>query len=167
MNLRALSRVFTLSPYLFAVSSVVATRVFSQYALSEVLAVVAFVCGLALWRADRSTDRLIAVGAALGIGGWALKGIFVWLGIGAEAHDMATHETTPGNPLLLHIHHLFFNIGFLFFVAAAIRATVKNWRGNATMTLLTTFFTSALFTLGSWASSSPIGLSPDRWRSIV
>jgi hypothetical protein len=131
MDLRALIRVFPLSPYLLAVSSVVATRIFSQHALSEVLAVLAFLCGLALWRADRSTDRLIPIGAALGLGGLALKGIFVWLGIGAEGHDMTTHETTPGNPLLLHIHHLFFNIGFLFYIAAVIRAGIKTIKGIA------------------------------------
>lgn len=51
--------------------------------------------------------RLIAVGAALGIGGLALKGLFVWLGVGPETHDMTTHEITPENPLLLNIHHLF------------------------------------------------------------
>ena len=108
-----------------AIASVIATRGFGQHTLSEGLAVVAFLSGLALWRSDRTTDRLIPIGAALGIGGVALKGIFVWLDVGAEFHDMTTHETTPGNPLLLHIHHLFFNIGFLFFIAAAIRARRK------------------------------------------
>ncbi len=128
MNARALTRVFTLCPYLLAVSSVGATRIFSQRALSEVLAILAFLCGLALWRADRSTDRLIPLGAALGIGGVVLKGIFVWLGIGIEVYDTSTHETRPENPLLLHIHHLFFNIGFLFYIAAAIRAGIKEIR---------------------------------------
>ena len=94
MNSRALTRVFPLSPYLLAVLSVGATRIFSQHTLSEVLAVLAFLCGLALWRADRSTDRLILIGAALGISGLALKGIFVWLGVGAEGHDVTTHENT-------------------------------------------------------------------------
>ncbi len=128
MNSRALTGVFPLSPYLLAVSSVGATRIFSQHTLSEVLAVLAFLCGFALWRADRSSDRLIPLGAALGIGGVVLKGIFVWLGIGTEVHDMSTHETTPGNPQLLHIHHLFFNIGFLFYIAAAIRDGIKTIR---------------------------------------
>ena len=131
MNSRTLTRAFLLSPFLLAVSSVLATRIFSQHALSEGLAVLAFLCGLALWRADRSTDRLIPVGATLGMGGLVLKGVFVWLGIRAEVHDMSTHETTPGNPLLLHIHHLFFNIGFLFYIAAAIRAGIKKIKGIA------------------------------------
>ena len=126
-----LAKVFLLSPYVLAVSSVIATRTFSQHALSEALAVLAFLCGLALWRANRSTDRLITIGAALGLGGVALKGIFVWLGLGADTHDMTTHEITPGNPLLLHIHHLFFNIGFLFYIAAASRAVIKKIRGKA------------------------------------
>lgn len=125
MDSRLLTRAFSLSPYLLAISSVVATRGFGEHTLSEGLAVVAFLSGLALWRADRSTDRLIPIGAALGIGGLALKGIFVWLGVGTEFHDTTTHETTPGNPLLLHIHHLFFNVGFLFFIGAAIRAGLK------------------------------------------
>ncbi|MDA0892464.1 MAG: hypothetical protein O3C15_09130 [Proteobacteria bacterium] len=125
MDSRLLTRAFSLSPYLLAISSVVATRGFGEHTLSEGLAVVAFLSGLALWRADRSTDRLIPIGAALGIGGLALKGIFVWLGVGTEFHDTTTHETTPGNPLLLHIHHLFFNIGFLFFIGAAIRTGLK------------------------------------------
>jgi len=121
--------VFPLSPYLLALSSVVATRGFSQHTLSEGLAVIALLCGFALlWRADRSTDSLIPVGAALGIGGLALKGIFVWLGIGAKVHDMSTHQTTPGDPLLLHIHHLFFNIGFLFYTTAATRSGIKKIR---------------------------------------
>lgn len=119
-----------LIPLLLAGASIVATQVFKAYSLAEGLAVTAFVCGLALWRLDRSTDRLIIIGAALGLGGLALKGIFVWQGIGAEHHDMSTHETIPGNPLLLHIHHLFFNIGFLFYLAAVIRGVVKAVRGE-------------------------------------
>lgn len=119
-----------LSPFLLAASSVVVTRVFERYALAEALAVAAFLCGAALWRADRTIDRLVPIGAAIGLGGLALKGLFVWSGIGAETHDMTTHVTAPGNPLLLHIHHLFFNIGFLFYIAAAIRTVTKFFRGR-------------------------------------
>lgn len=129
MDSRKFIRVLTLSPLLLAVLSIVATRVFKQYLLAESLAVAAFICGLALSRVDRSSDRVILFGSAIGLGGLALKGIFVWFGIGAEHHDMTTHMTTPGNPLLLHIHHLFFNIGFLFYFAAAIRAVLKRFGG--------------------------------------
>jgi hypothetical protein len=131
MASRTLARIFTLSPYFLAVSSVIATRVFKQHSLSEGLAILAFLFGLALWRTGATTDRLIPIGAALGMGGLALKGVFVWLGIGAETHDMSTHETTPGNPLLIHIHHLFFNVGFLFYFAAAIRSVKNNITGKA------------------------------------
>ncbi len=110
-----------------AVSSIIATRVFKQFSVAEVLAVAAFVCGLASWLADRSTDRLIASGATLGLSGLFLKGIFVLLGIGAEQHDMASHQTTPGNPLFIHIHHLFFNIGFLLYFVAAIRIAIRRF----------------------------------------
>ena len=41
-------------------------------------------------------------------------------GIGAAGHDMETMAETPGNPLLLHIHHLFFNIGYLLFLISLI-----------------------------------------------
>lgn len=124
-------RLIAISPFLLAVSSIVATRILKQYFLAETLAVIAFICGFVLWRVDRSSDRLIVIGATLGIGGLALKGIFIWLGIGLETHDMTTHETVPGNPLLIHIHHLFFNIGFLFYFAAAIRAVIKTFRWGA------------------------------------
>ncbi|MFM7396289.1 MAG: TlpA family protein disulfide reductase [Gammaproteobacteria bacterium] len=53
-----------LIPLLLAGASIVATQVFKAYSLAEGLAVTAFVCGLALWRLDRSTDRLIIIGAA-------------------------------------------------------------------------------------------------------
>lgn len=130
MSSRSPRKFFALSSVLSAIASVVSTRLFEQYALAEVLAVTAFLCGLALWRADRSADRLFVVGAVLGLGGLALKGMFVWLGIGAETHDMNTHAITPGNPLLLHVHHLFFNVGFLCYFAAATRAAVKTIRAR-------------------------------------
>lgn len=129
MNSKVPMKFLHFGPLLMAVSSIIATRLFQQYTLAEGLAIAAFLCGLALWRSDRATDRLIVVGAFIGLGGLALKGVFVLLGIGAEHHDMTTHETVPGNPLLLHIHHLFFNIGFLFYLAAAGRAAVRTLRG--------------------------------------
>lgn len=117
--------------YFLAASSVVATRGFKLYTLSEALAIAAFLCGIALWRIHRSADRLIFVGALLGLGGLILKGVFVLLGIGAESHDMTTHETVPGNPLLLHIHHLFFNVGFVFYFISIVSTVFKKIRtGN-------------------------------------
>jgi len=114
--------------YFLAASSIVATRVFKLFTLSEALAIAAFLCGLALQRVHRSADRLIFIGAMVGLSGLILKGIFVLVGIGAESHDINTHETVPGNPLLLHIHHLFFNIGFVFYFASVIRNLFKKIR---------------------------------------
>jgi hypothetical protein len=34
----------------------------------------------------------------------------------------------PGNPLLLHIHHLFFNIGFVFYFVSIIHTLFKKIR---------------------------------------
>lgn len=131
MSAKLATRVMTFGPYLLAAASIVATRALKQYSLAEGLAIAAFLGGLALWRLDRSTDRLMIIGACLGLGGLLLKGVFVWLGIGAEHHDMTTHETVPGNPVLVHIHHLFFNVGFLFYLAAAIRTAVTTIKAGA------------------------------------
>lgn len=65
-------------------------------------------------------ERLIVIGSLLGLAGLPLKLAFGLLGIGAPAHDMANHASTAGNPLLLHIHHLFFNLGFLVLLISAI-----------------------------------------------
>lgn len=131
MGERLVIKAWTYGAYFLAASSIVATRVFRLYTLSETLAIAAFLCGLALWRIHRSADRLIFVGALLGLGGLILKGVFVLLGIGAESHDMTTHETVPGNPLLLHIHHLFFNVGFVFYFISIVSTVFKKIRtGN-------------------------------------
>ena len=61
--------------------------------------------------------------------GLPLKLLFTLLGIGGPAHDMADHASNAGNPLLLHIHHLFFNLGFLLLLISAvvlIAATIKH-----------------------------------------
>jgi hypothetical protein len=55
----------TAGAFALAVSSIIATRVFKQFSIAEVLAVAAFACGLASWLADRSTDRLITIGFLL------------------------------------------------------------------------------------------------------
>lgn len=130
MSSPATTKACIVGAYALAISSVLLTRVFNQYTLAEVMAVAAFLCGLALWRSTPSADRLILAGAVLGIGGLALKGLFVMLGVGVEHHDMATHETTPANPLLAHIHHLFFNIGFLCYLLSAGRLALSQRRAK-------------------------------------
>ncbi|MDH5276628.1 MAG: hypothetical protein OEW88_09405 [Gammaproteobacteria bacterium] len=115
--------------YGLALSSILVTRIFRAFTLAEVLAVAAFLGGLLLvWRHRGQQpgvrlalpERLIATGSLVGLAGLPLKLLFIVLGIGAPGHDMAGHESTPGSPLLLHIHHLFFNLGFLMLLISAI-----------------------------------------------
>ncbi|MEO8443383.1 MAG: hypothetical protein ABI567_00060 [Gammaproteobacteria bacterium] len=115
--------------YGLALASILVTRVLKAFTLAEALAVAAFLCGLfLLWQHRRRhpgvtlplPERLILIGSLLGLAGLPLKLLFILLGIGAASHDMANHETSAGNPLLLHIHHLFFNLGFLLLLISAI-----------------------------------------------
>lgn len=115
--------------YALALASILFTHVFKMFSLAEALAVAAFICGLLLlWRHRRQQppmrlalpERLIAIGSVVGLTGLPLKLLFTLLGIGAPTHDMADHANTAGNPLLLHIHHLFFNLGFLILLISAI-----------------------------------------------
>ena len=115
--------------YGLALASIVFTRAFKAFTLAEVLAVSAFICGLFMfWLTRRQQpgvrlalpERLIVIGSLLGLVGLPLKLVFSLLGVGAPAHDMANHVSTAGNPLLLHVHHLFFNLGFLALLISAI-----------------------------------------------
>lgn len=115
--------------YGLALASILVTRVLKAFTLAEALAVAAFLCGLVLlWRHRRrqpegslpAPERLIVIGSLVGLAGLPIKLLFVLLGIGAPGHDMANHETSAGNPLLLHIHHLFFNLGFLLLLISAL-----------------------------------------------
>jgi hypothetical protein len=115
--------------YALALASILVTRILKAYTLAELLAVAAFICGLLLlWHHRHQQhearlawpERLIVTGSLLGLAGLPLKLLFTLLDIGAPAHDMANHADTAGNPLLLHIHHLFFNLGFLMLLISAI-----------------------------------------------
>lgn len=121
MNPLITNRLWSSTAYLLAIASIVTTRVFREFSLAEALAVGAFIAGLISWRVADAADRWIAAGSVLGLGGLALKGVFFLLGIGAETHDMSTHQVVPGHPLLVHIHHLFFNIGFLCYAISIFR----------------------------------------------
>ena len=109
--------------YALALASILVTRVLKAFTLAEALAVAAFICGLLLLCRHRRQqhevrlawpERLIVVGSLVEpLAGLPLKLLFTLLGIGAPVHDMADHANSAGNPLLLHIHHLFFNLGFL------------------------------------------------------
>lgn len=127
---------------LLALVSLVLTRVFKAFTAAEVAAVLAFVTGITLWYLASGSRgftglvwplRMIVVGSMLGLGGVVLKLAFVGLGIGVGEHDMAEHaagDMSGGpNPLLEHIHHLFFNIGFLLFLIAAVGMGVRKLRG--------------------------------------
>ncbi len=124
--------------YLLALASILFTHGFKVFTLAEALAVAAFLCGLLLlWRYRRQQpsmrlalpERLVVIGSLVGLAGLPLKLLFTLLGIGGPAHDMADHASNAGNPLLLHIHHLFFNLGFLLLLISAvvlIAATIKH-----------------------------------------
>lgn len=115
--------------YVLALASILFTRVLKAFTLAEGLAVAAFLCGLLLlWRHRRQQpstrlalpERLIVIGSLVGLAGLPLKLLFTLIGIGAPVHDMADHASNAGNPLLLHIHHLFFNLGFLLLLISAV-----------------------------------------------
>ncbi|MCL4790875.1 MAG: hypothetical protein KJ040_02365 [Gammaproteobacteria bacterium] len=123
-----------------ALASILTTRVLRAFSVAEAMAVGAFIAGTLLLLAHRYQTvkprmqwpyRLIVGGSVIGLGGLLLKAVFVLLGIGAATHDMADHGSTPGNPLLLHIHHLFFNIGFVLFLVAAIGLLARRIRSRA------------------------------------
>ena len=116
--------------YLFVITSIVLTRVVKAFTAAEFFAVSAFVCGILLlrfagrWGSLSHSRRAIVVGSLVGLSGLLIKGVLVLLGIGAGDH--AAHDGT--HPLLVHIHHLFFNLGFLLFGYAALAAAVNWWR---------------------------------------
>ncbi len=115
--------------YAAALISIILTRVFKQFTLAEGFAVLAFLAGLVFWRLSGSWSslsafkKIVAVGCLTGIFGLFLKLSFVALGIG-DGHDNA-------HPLVMHIHHLFFNLGFVCLLVALGVAAVSAWRGRA------------------------------------
>lgn len=132
MGPQTFRKIWVVGSYLLALASIIATHVFRMFSLAEGLAVAAFLAGLAAWRLAQSTARWVVVGALLGLAGPLLKGLFIMLGIGADEHDMTTHEITPGNPLLVHIHHLFFNLGFFCYLISAAHTAVITLREKLT-----------------------------------
>lgn len=127
----------TSAALLLALASVVLTRGFRMFAVAEVLAIASFAAGFAMYFVHRRTSagsalggpgRLILGGAVVAAIGLGLKGIFVASGIGAPRRDMSTHEVLAGNPLLEHVHHLLFNVGFLLFALAAVGLLVRRVR---------------------------------------
>ena len=124
--------------FAFALLSIVFTRVFRMFSVAEVLAVLAFLAGLGILLVNRRQvpkatlnwpEKLFVVGSCVGLGGVVIKLAFVALGIGTGAHDMSDHDAAP-NPLLQHIHHLFFNIGFLLFLISAVTMLVGRVSGK-------------------------------------
>lgn len=116
--------------YLFVIISVFFTYVLKAFTAAEFLAVSAFVCGMLLlrfagrWGSLSHSLRAIVVGSSVGLSGLLIKGVLVLLGVGAGDH--AAHDGT--HPVLVHIHHLFINLGFLLFIYAALAAAVSVWR---------------------------------------
>ena len=120
-----------------SLASLVTTRGFKAFTVAEILAVAAFLSGLGLLILQRRASghpaldwprRLIVTGSAVGMGGLAIKLVFVLLGIGVTGHDMGSHELGQPNPLLQHIHHLFFNVGFLFMLVATLGLLIGQLR---------------------------------------
>ena len=131
------TNLLTISALALTLASIILTRVFKSFTMAEVLAVAAFLTGVALLVSHRRADgtgpldwprRLIVTGSVIGLTGLVVKLLFVMLGIGAGAHDMEAHEAGLGQRLLEHIHHLFFNIGFLFMIGAAIGMLLGRFR---------------------------------------
>ncbi len=134
---------YVVAALLFALASIVLTHGFKIFTAAEIAAVLAFLAGIGVWWLPGESrgsaplgwpERLIVTGSILGLGGLVLKLVFVALGIGVAEHDMANHavEASPGgpNPLLEHIHHLFFNLGFLLFLFATIGMLVRRLRSK-------------------------------------
>jgi len=116
--------------YLLVLSSIVLTRLLKAFSAAEICAVLAFLAGLLLLRAGWSelshSQRAIVMGSAVGLSGIVVKLFLVFvLGIGGEH---ASHDGT--HPLMIHIHHLFFNLGFLFVIYAACSMALDRWRAS-------------------------------------
>lgn len=120
---------FCAGALILALASIIVTRALRLFSLAEILAVAAFLTGLLMWIAHRRSPnaspldwppRLIVAASFIGLGGLAVKMIFVLLGIGTGGHDMQGHESSLNARALEHIHHLFFNLGFLLMAVAAI-----------------------------------------------
>ena len=110
----------------FALASILVTRILRAFDTADILSVIGFLLGLALlrlsvdgWRSLDAGHRAIVIGAAVGLTGVLIKLLFVALGIGVGA-DHTMHDAPLQERLLEHIHHLFFNVGFLFYLAGAL-----------------------------------------------
>jgi len=118
---------------LLALASILVTRILKAFTVAEVLAVLAFVTGLSLLiftpEPKNRPHTLIITGAIIGLSGIIVKLIFVALGIG-EAADHSAHTGGPpsSSALLQHIHHLFFNAGFLTYLAALIGFVIGRFK---------------------------------------
>ncbi len=130
-------RALTAAALLLALASIVTTRAFKLFTLAEFMSVAACLAGVGVLLAHRRIAdgrplswprRLIVAGSLIGLTGLFIKGVFVLLGIGTGEHDMAGHEPDSTQLLLQHIHHLFFNAGFVLMIVAAIGLGVSRLR---------------------------------------
>lgn len=129
MSLKDITRALPAAIYLLALGSIGFARAVKAFTLSETLAIASFLCGLGFYFLRRRTspgvpltwpERLIITASVIGLAGLPVKAGFMALGIGEALHDMAGHEEMPGNSLLLHVHHLFYNVGFVVLLVSAI-----------------------------------------------
>jgi len=125
--------VITALALLLALGSILVTRVLRAFTLADVLSVASFAAALMLlkvgggWSSLDMPRKLLVAGGVIGLTGVAVKLVFVAFGIGVGA-DHAMHAAGPGEAggadfaerLKMHIHHLFFNIAFLVYLAASL-----------------------------------------------
>lgn len=133
--------IFCSAAFSLATASMIATRAFRLFTVAEILAVAAFLAGIALLIMHRRNAsrlpmdwprRLIVIGSLIGLSGLVVKLVLVLFGIGVDSHDMHSHGADADNRLLEHIHHLFFNVGFLFMILAALGLLVNRFRNART-----------------------------------
>ena len=94
---------------LLGLASIIVTRVFRAFTVAEVLAILAFISGLAIfWLSRVDADdkslpwphRLVIAGSVIGIVGLLIKAVFVVFRV-AHWDDLlcgAKHPGAPGNP---------------------------------------------------------------------
>jgi len=129
------TRLIVAAALLLALSAILVTRILKAFTVAEVLSVLAFLAGLSLLyfkpEPKNRPHTLIITGAIIGLSGIIVKVAFVALGIGeATDHSAHTGGAPSGSALLQHIHHLFFNAGFLTYLAAAIGLLIGRFKTN-------------------------------------
>jgi len=128
------SRFLIAAAYGSMLASIFLTRVFRLFTVADVLSVAAFVCAALLlrirWSQLEAAEKTLVAGALVGLSGVLVKLVLAALGI-PDVPAGADH-TYPGltgsDRLFMHIHHLFFNAGFLLYLIAALLMLLRKFR---------------------------------------